>query len=50
VSKAAVDAGAEDVVVFADLANPGVNVMHRRIGFQPLDDYLVISFRPRHGA
>jgi hypothetical protein len=50
VSQAAVDAGAEDVVVFADLANPGINAMHRRIGFQPLDDYLVVSFRPRHGA
>jgi GNAT superfamily N-acetyltransferase len=45
VSRAAVDAGAEEVVVFADLANPGVNAIHRRIGYQPLDDYLVISFR-----
>ncbi|MCO6009779.1 GNAT family N-acetyltransferase [Actinoallomurus purpureus] len=44
VSQAAVDAGAEEVVVFADLANPGSNTIHRRIGYQPLDDYLVISF------
>ncbi|GAA4624422.1 GNAT family N-acetyltransferase [Actinoallomurus vinaceus] len=45
VSRAAVDAGAEEVVVFADLADPGNNAVHRRIGYQPLDDYLVISFR-----
>ncbi|GAA0321484.1 GNAT family N-acetyltransferase [Actinoallomurus spadix] len=44
VGRAAVEAGAEEVVVFADLANPGINAIHRRIGFQPLDDYLVISF------
>jgi RimJ/RimL family protein N-acetyltransferase len=44
VSQAAVDAGAEEVVVFTDLANPGSNAIHQRIGYQPLDDYLVISF------
>ncbi|MBC6461349.1 GNAT family N-acetyltransferase [Actinomadura sp. HBU206391] len=46
VSQAAVDAGAKEVVVFADLANPGSNTIQQRIGYQPLDDYLVISFRP----
>ncbi|MFL6051901.1 MAG: GNAT family N-acetyltransferase [Actinoallomurus sp.] len=50
VSKVAAETGAEDVVVFADLANPDINAMHRRLGFQPLDDYLVISFRRRPGA
>ncbi|WP_222722114.1 GNAT family N-acetyltransferase [Actinomadura alba] len=44
VSQAAIDAGAEEVVVFADLANPGSNAIYQRIGYQPLDDYLVISF------
>lgn len=44
VSRAAVDAGARDVVVFADLADPGGNAVHRHIGYQPFDDYLVISF------
>jgi hypothetical protein len=44
VSQAAVEAGAEEVVVFTDLANPGSNAIHQRIGYQPLDDYLVISF------
>lgn len=44
VSQAAVDAGAREVVVFADLANPGGNAIHQRIGYQPLDDFLVISF------
>ncbi|MCO5967551.1 GNAT family N-acetyltransferase [Actinoallomurus soli] len=47
VGRAVVEAGAEEVVVFADLANPGINAIHRRIGFQPLDDYLVISFGGR---
>ncbi|MEV5751596.1 GNAT family N-acetyltransferase [Actinoallomurus sp. NPDC052308] len=51
VGRDVVDAGAQDVVVFADLANPGINAIHRRIGFQPLDDYLVISFgTSRHGG
>lgn len=44
VSQAAVAAGAKEVVVFTDLANPGSNAIHQRIGYQPLDDYLVISF------
>jgi predicted GNAT family acetyltransferase len=48
VSQAAVDAGAKDVVVFADLANPAVNNVHQRVGYQPLDDYLVISFDGSH--
>jgi len=47
VSQAAVEAGAKEVVVFADLANPGSNAIHQRIGYQPLDDYLVISFKDR---
>lgn len=44
VGRAAVAAGAEEVVVFTDLANPAGNMIQRRIGFQPLDDYLVMSF------
>ena len=48
VSQMAVDAGAEEVVVFTDLANPATNVIHQRIGYQPLDDYLVISFTSPH--
>jgi predicted GNAT family acetyltransferase len=48
VSRIAVDAGAKEVVVFSDLANPATNVIHQRIGYQPLDDYLVISFRTPH--
>jgi predicted GNAT family acetyltransferase len=31
-------------VLFTDLANPASNAMYQRIGYQPLDDYLVISF------
>jgi predicted GNAT family acetyltransferase len=48
VSQTAVDAGAQEVVVFTDLANPASNTIHQRIGYQPLDDYLVVSFKARH--
>jgi RimJ/RimL family protein N-acetyltransferase len=44
VSRAALDGGAEEIVLFTDLANPASNAMYQRIGYQPLDDYLVISF------
>ena len=44
VSRAAVDAGAGEVVLFADLAGPTVSALCHRIGYHPLDDYLVISF------
>lgn len=51
VSQAAVAAGAKEVLVFTDLADPVSNALHQRIGFQPLDDYLVISFGdPRRTA
>jgi FR47-like protein len=50
VSQAAIDAGAREIVVFADLANPGSNAIHHRIGYQPLDDYLVISFDSSAGG
>jgi RimJ/RimL family protein N-acetyltransferase len=44
VSQAALDAGAKEIVLFADLANPVANAIYRRIGYQPLDDFLVLSF------
>ncbi|MCW2948971.1 MAG: GCN5-related N-acetyltransferase [Actinoallomurus sp.] len=44
VGQAALDAGAEEVVLFTDLANPISNSIYQRIGYQPLDDYLVLSF------
>lgn len=46
VSQAALDAGVKEIVSFTDLANPATNSIYQRIGYQPLDDFLVISFTP----
>jgi predicted GNAT family acetyltransferase len=47
VSRAALDAGATDVVLYTDLANPVSNSVYRRIGYRPVQDRLVLEFR-RH--
>jgi RimJ/RimL family protein N-acetyltransferase len=36
--------GADDVVLFADLANPTSNAIYQRIGFEPVCDSLRIDF------
>jgi predicted GNAT family acetyltransferase len=36
---------ADDVVLFADLANPVNNAIYRRIGFEPVTDSVRIDFR-----
>ncbi len=46
VSRAALDAGAENVVLFTDLANPTSNALYRRIGFGPVEERVVLHFRP----
>jgi predicted GNAT family acetyltransferase len=46
VSRAALDAGACEVVLFTDLANPVSNALYRRIGYQPVSDRAVLSFTP----
>lgn len=43
-TRAALDAGAEDVVLFTDLANPTSNGVYRRIGYRPVEDRVVLSF------
>lgn len=45
VSHAAVTAGALDVLLFTDLANPTSNALYRRLGYVPVEDRLVISFQ-----
>jgi GNAT superfamily N-acetyltransferase len=40
----AIDAGAVDVVLFTDLANPVSNSIYQRIGFEPVSDWLRIDF------
>jgi RimJ/RimL family protein N-acetyltransferase len=46
ISRAALAAGAAEVVLFTDLANPTSNALYQRIGYRPLSDRLVLSFSP----
>ena len=44
VSRAALAAGAREVVLFADPANPTSNALYRRIGYLPVTDIAVYDF------
>jgi predicted GNAT family acetyltransferase len=44
VSQAAIDAGAERVVLFTDLANPVSNSIYQRIGYRPVLDSTELEF------
>ena len=44
VSQAALDAGAEHVVLFTDLANPTSNALYQRLGYRPVEDSVVLRF------
>lgn len=44
VSRAALAAGARDVVLFADLSNPAGNALYQRLGYRPLADWAVYDF------
>jgi predicted GNAT family acetyltransferase len=44
VSQAALDAGATDVVLYTDLANPTSNALYERLGYRPVEDRVVLSF------
>jgi GNAT superfamily N-acetyltransferase len=44
VSQAVLDAGAAHVVLFTDLANPTSNALYRRVGYQPVEDRVVLRF------
>jgi predicted GNAT family acetyltransferase len=44
VSRAALAAGATEVVLFADLANPTSNGLYQRIGYRPVTDFAVYDF------
>jgi RimJ/RimL family protein N-acetyltransferase len=43
-SRAAQQAGATEVVLFTDLANPTSNALYQRLGYRPVSDRLVLSF------
>ncbi|MBA2947131.1 GNAT family N-acetyltransferase [Streptomyces himalayensis] len=44
VSRAALAAGADEVLLFTDLANPTSNGLYQRIGYRPVQDSLVCLF------
>ena len=44
VSRAALDAGADEVLLFTDLANPTSNSLYQRLGFRPVEDRVLMSF------
>jgi predicted GNAT family acetyltransferase len=44
VSRAALDAGAGDVVLFTDIDNPTSNALYQRIGYTPIEDRSLVEF------
>ena len=46
VSQAALGAGAREVVLYTDLANPTSNALYQRLGYRPVEDRVVLSFEP----
>ncbi|MEU8655827.1 GNAT family N-acetyltransferase [Actinoplanes philippinensis] len=46
VSRAALAAGATDVVLFTNAANPTSNALYRRIGYVPIADWATYDFTP----
>jgi predicted GNAT family acetyltransferase len=44
VSRAARDAGADEVLLFTDLANPTSNGLYQRIGYRPVADFAAYDF------
>lgn len=45
VSQAALEVGAQHVVLFTDLANPTSNALYQRLGYRPVEDRVELSFR-----
>ncbi|MDT9693120.1 GNAT family N-acetyltransferase [Streptomyces sp. P9(2023)] len=43
VSRAAMDAGAEQVLLFTDVANPTSNALYRRLGYRPVTDHVGLT-------
>lgn len=46
VSRAARAAGADEVLLFTDLANPTSNALYQRLGYRPVGDFTVWDFTP----
>jgi RimJ/RimL family protein N-acetyltransferase len=46
VSQAALNTGADEVVLFTDLANPTSNALYQRLGYRPVGDRVLLDFQP----
>jgi predicted GNAT family acetyltransferase len=44
VSRAALDAGIAEVLLYTDLANPTSNALYQRLGYLPVEDRIIVSF------
>ncbi|MFF8275000.1 GNAT family N-acetyltransferase [Streptomyces lateritius] len=44
VSRAVLDAGARQVLLFTDLANPTSNALYQRLGYRPVTDHVGLTF------
>jgi len=44
VTRAALDAGVTDVVLFTDLSNPTSNALYQRLGYIPIEDRRTVEF------
>jgi GNAT superfamily N-acetyltransferase len=49
VTQAALDGGAEGVMLFTDLDNPTSNTLYQRLGYRPVTDWVVLRFGDRAG-
>jgi GNAT superfamily N-acetyltransferase len=49
VSQAALDAGAAEVLLLTDLANPTSNSVYLRLGYHPVEDRVLLAFAPHPG-
>jgi predicted GNAT family acetyltransferase len=43
-SRAALDDGVTEVLLFTDLANPTSNALYQRLGYRPIEDRTVLTF------
>lgn len=50
VSQRVLAAGAEEVLLYTDLANPVSNSIYQRIGYRPVEDRVMLSFTPLGSA
>jgi predicted GNAT family acetyltransferase len=44
VSREALATGADEVLLYTDLANPVSNSIYQRIGYQPVEDRVLLAF------